>query len=370
MIKKTFDFVVDEIVLVILFALFIILTIFVPGYAGDYYKFVDWKTIATLLALIITATGVRTSGYLDKQALSILAKIKDERSLVFFLIFLTAILSMFLTNDVTLFIIVPLTLSMQSILKKDMAKVVIFEAMAANIGSTLTPAGNPQNIFLWNKWAVSFTGFISQMFPLVLLMSLVMAVFIFYIFKPHKLDFDRSVKLEPVNKKLAVLSALIIIAFFISLQLKIERFAIPAIFLFYLILYPKILKEVDWLLILTFVFMFVNFTLISKIPFATSFVSAFSPDKSLNVFILSSIVSQFMSNVPGAIFVSKFTSDWKAIAYGVNVAGNGLIFGSLANIISLRLLKSKDPGIWLMFHKYSIPYYLATFLLSAFFFAR
>jgi Na+/H+ antiporter NhaD/arsenite permease-like protein len=76
------------------------------------------------------------------------------------------------------------------------------------------------------------------------------------------------------------------------------------------------------------------------------------------VFLFSGLISQFISNVPASVFVSKFSDNWFAITYGVNVGGNGLVFGSLANIIAMRLAKNKQ--IWLSYHKYSIPYFLIT----------
>jgi Na+/H+ antiporter NhaD/arsenite permease-like protein len=153
MLIKIRNFLKQEYVLFLLLVLFIILTALLPGYISDYHRFIDWKTITTLLALIIVATGIKESGYFDFFARKILAKIYDERTLAIFLVSLSAGLSTFLTNDITLFIVVPLTACMQKALKNGLVKTVIFEAIAVNVGSTLTPIGNPQNIFIWNNWA-------------------------------------------------------------------------------------------------------------------------------------------------------------------------------------------------------------------------
>lgn len=331
-----------------------------PGHMPEYAGFIDWKTIITLLALIITATGIKESGYFDKIAAKMLLRIHDERALAFFLVFLSVILSTFLTNDIALFIVVPLTLSMQTILKKALDKIVIFEALAVNAGSTLTPIGNPQNIFLWNKWGISFAGFVLQMLPLVLLMIFVLCVFIMIVFKKHRLHIEQDAVKIHVKKKLGAISLFILVVFLIALQFKAEIYALPLIAAVYLILYRKVLVQVDWFLILTFVFMFIDFSMISRINLVQNIIMKLDMANNSNVYILSALVSQIMSNVPAAIFISKFSVNWKAVTFGVDIAGNGIIIGSLANIIAVRLLKTKNNMIWLDFHRYSIPFFLIT----------
>jgi Na+/H+ antiporter NhaD/arsenite permease-like protein len=357
---KLQDFLKEESVLAILLALFIILTALIPGYITQYLAFIDWKTIITLLSLIIAATGIKESGYLEKIAKQLLAKIYDERTLAFFMTGLSALLSTFLTNDITLFIVVPLTVGMQKILKNDLAKIVIFEAIAVNTGSTLTPIGNPQNIFLWNSWGISFAAYMLKMALPVAIMAAALAVFIMIFFRPHKLHFNAGTASAGTQKFLGIMSFCLMAVFLAALQFKIYAYMLPVILAFYLIYGRKIFAKVDWLLILTFMLMFIDFALIAKSGFVLSLLNRIDLAKAVNVYASSALISQFTSNVPGAIFMSKFSNNWEAIAYGVNIAGNGTIIGSLANIIAIRLLKPKSPGIWLEFHKYSIPFFLIT----------
>ena len=363
MYNKIVKFITEETVLFALIIMFIYLTALMPGYMPEYLNFVDWRTIITLLALIITANGIKDSGYLGKIAGNILLKIRDERTLAFFLVFLSLILSTFLTNDITLFITVPLTLCMQSILKKDLVKIVIFEALGVNAGSSLTPIGNPQNIFLWNKWGISFTGFISGMAPAVILLTAVLAVFIYFSFKANRLKIDESMVKPALKKNIGILSLSIMAIFLACLQFKTEIYAIPVIVLIYLIFHRKVLVELDWLLIMTFIFMFIDFSMVSRVPLIQSALAGTDLSKDTNVFIVSALISQAMSNVPAAIFMAKFTSNWKAVTLGVDIAGNGIIIGSLANIIAISLLRAKDNRVWLDFHRYSVPYFLITGLI-------
>jgi Na+/H+ antiporter NhaD/arsenite permease-like protein len=122
----------------------------------------------------------------------------------------------------------------------------------------------------------------------------------------------------------------------------------------------EVFKEFDYFLILTFIVMFMDFGLVSKIESVNSLMHSF-PHTFFNIFNASVITSQIISNVPTAIFMSNFSHDYIAIAYGVNIAGNGLLIGSLANVIALRFLH--NPKVYFEFHKYSIPYFILSYLL-------
>ena len=358
--QKIKDLIREETVLFILLILFILLTALIPGHISEYPGFIDWKTIVTLLSLIILATGIKESGYIDKLANKMLDGIRDERTLAFFMTGLSAALSTFLTNDITLFIVVPLTVCMQKILRNDLAKLVIFEAIAVNAGSALTPIGNPQNIFLWHSWGISFGSFMLKMALPVAVMAAALSVFIPAFFKPHKLHFHAGVETSGTRKTLGIISCCLMAVFLAALQFKYYAWMLPVIFLFYLVYEKKVLAKTDWLLILTFMLMFIDFALIAKSGFISGLLNKISLSKAVNVYFSSAVISQLISNVPAAIFMSKFSNSWQAITYGVNIAGNGTIIGSLANIIAIRLLKPKSPGIWLKFHKYSIPFFLIT----------
>jgi len=176
----------NHLLVVSLFVLFILaLTAGQP--IQHYPAFIDWGTIVTLTGLLLITTAIKESGLFYFLAYRISRRINDERCLALFLIFASVVLSMFLTNDITLFIIVPLTLSLQKISSSDYVKFIIFEAIAVNVGSSLTAIGNPQNIFLWHQWDISFLLFIKEMTPLVLIMTLWLLLFLLIAFPPKKI---------------------------------------------------------------------------------------------------------------------------------------------------------------------------------------
>ncbi len=345
--------------LTILLILIVILTILYPYEIPNYPFFVAWKTIIALTGLLIITTGLKESGYFYYLAKKVLNKIESERKLVIVLILLSASLSVFLTNDVTLFVVIPLTISMQNLIKNDISKLVVFEAISVNVGSALTPIGNPQNLFLWHKWGISFVAFIIKMLPLVVVLLVVLLIFawIFFPDKAIKVS-DRTKNHKTMKKSLLTFSVAMLIVYLISLEAKQAYLVLPVAFILYLVFFKDVLLKTDWLLLLTFIIIFIDFHIISTIPIIIKYVDILNLHSSGNVFLFSVVTSQLISNVPASVFVSKFNHNWFAITYGVNVAGNGFILGSLANIIALRMVKTKK--IWIDFHRYSILYFLIT----------
>ena len=337
----------------------IVLIILYPAKIIDYPSFVDWNTIITLTGLLIITTGLKESGYFSSFSEKVLNKIKNEKILALFLILLSVLLSTFLTNDMALFVVIPLTISMQHFIKNDISKLVIFEAISVNVGSALTPIGNPQNLFLWHKWNISFGTFIVKMLPLVAIILAALLIFAWVVFPNKKINFFEKIENDKTPKKgLFIFSIAMLTAYLISLNIKEALIVLPIIFILYLIFYKKVLLKTDWILLLTFIIIFIDFHVISTIPVIIKYMHTLNLNPSGNVFLLSAITSQLISNVPASVFVSKFSNNRFAITYGVNIGGNGLIIGSLANIIALRMIKTKK--IWLDFHKYSIVYFLIT----------
>jgi len=334
------------------------LCVLYPDEIIGYPDFVDWQTIAALAGLLVVVTAIKESAYFSIIAERTLEKVNSERKIALFLVLLSCILSSFLTNDVALFIVIPLTLGFQAFMEYDIGKLIIFEAIAVNVGSALTPIGNPQNLFLWHQWGVTFLDFIIKMIPLFILLFISLIIFVLIEF-PHKKLHTRIMENDAeFNKKLFFLSISLLIGYAIMMQLGLTYYALSAILFIYLILFRNILQKVDWMLILIFITMFIDFHLISRTGAVSNFVNSFSLGSSSTIFSLSIFFSQVTSNVPASILMSKFSHNWFSIAYGVNVGGNGIAVASLANLIALRF--AGGTKIWVDFHKYSLLYLIIT----------
>ncbi len=301
--------------------------------------------------LLVISTGMEQSGYFDELVERYAERFGRERNLAFFFVLLSFILSTFLTNDVTLFIIVPLTLAFGRGLGADTGKLVVFEAIAVNSGSAVSPIGNPQNIFLWGFSGLSSASFLMAMLPLGILLLAVLLAFTYISFGDRELKPVRFER-KDVDRRLLYISAILLPAFVISLELGYAFIFLLVVLLAY-IPFRAVLRRADWPLIALFILMFLDFGLLASVPGLSGHMEGLGA----HPMFYSAVLSQFISNVPAAIFMSSFSTDWKAIAYGVNVGGNGLVIASMASVIAIRLGKVRLRE----FHRYSIPFFAITF---------
>ncbi len=350
----------DNYVLLASLILLLIITILAPYLVPQYPYFINWNTILTLAALFLITTAMRDSQYLDITASKAIKRIRKERNLAIMLIFLAFFLSMVITNDVALLILVPLTLSLQKYIAKDIKMMIIFEVLAVNAGSALTPIGNPQNLYLWQIWGIGFYQFMYILFPLTIGMLLILLLFAMFAFPSKCMEKIEIENPKNGNKNLALLSIALLVILIIFMDLRIELYIIPVIFIVYALYGRKTYLHVDWLLLLTFVLFFIDFNALGNLPLITDFLSYQNINGS-TAFAYGAIFSQFISNVPAAILLGNFTQDMKMLVYGVSVGGNGTIIASLANLIALRFVRDKK-WTW-EFHKYSLAYFAVTFLL-------
>ncbi len=358
--KRVVTFIRQEIFLVVFLALLFMFMVLFPQEIPNYPSFVDWKTIGSLAGLLVITTALRESGYIDAISMRMVRRLKTERELAMFFVLFSALISTFLTNDVALFVVVPLTLSIERMMRSNLSKLIIFEAISVNVGSALTPIGNPQNLFLWHKWNVSFMGFVFKMLPLVSILLLILLGFIWIAFSEKKVVCMFMDDLSPKQgrRSLFIFSMTMLILYVSFLKMGWTYYILPMVFVLYFIFFKDVLGKVDWLLLLFLTVVFIDFHIISTLPFIANIVDKLDLTLSSNVFFLSLFLSQLVSNVPATVFISKFTHNWLAISYGVNVGGNGLVVSSLANLIALRFLRDRKG--WVDFHRYSIPYFLLT----------
>lgn len=317
---------------------------------------IDWQTVLTLAGLLILTKAVELSGFLMWMAHRVVHHIHSERGLAFLLIGLAAALSTLLTNDVALFVVVPLTLSLNKLAPLPFKRLVIFIALAVNAGSILTPLGNPQNLFLWQTSGVSFGGFVAALAPLCAALMVMLYALAAVSFRGKPLDLSKDTDPHAVDRTLVSVAALLFVAFVLLADSHRAGIALTGIVLGFLIWRRDIVLKIDWLLLLIFVFMFVVLRSVAALPWVHQTVGQLGLATPLRAYAAGAVLSQAISNVPAAIMLAEFTRDWRALAFGVSVGGFGIAIGSLANLIAVRL--SNERGIWLTFHLYALPFWL------------
>lgn len=176
------------------------LSFFVPFAPKSWPAAIDWHTIITLSGLMLLTKGVELSGYFDVLGRKMVRRFATERRLAMFMVLAAALLSTFLTNDVALFIVVPLTITLKRLCEIPVNRLIIFEALAVNAGSLLTPIGNPQNILIWGRSGLSFAGFIAQMAPLAGAMMLTLLLLCWCCFPGKALQYHTGCKHRSGNR--------------------------------------------------------------------------------------------------------------------------------------------------------------------------
>ncbi|MEX3018767.1 anion transporter [Kluyvera sp. STS39-E] len=331
----------------------VVLSFFVPFQPADWPAAIDWHTIITLSGLMLLTKGVEQSGYFDVLGRKMARRFVTERQLALFMVLAAALLSTFLTNDVALFIVVPLTLTLKKWCALPINRLIIFEALAVNAGSLLTPIGNPQNILLWGRSGLTFPTFTLQMLPLALAMMATLLVLCWFCFPAKKLEFQSSDR-TPSWQPLLVWSCLAFYLIFLTaLEMKLELWGLLIVAVGFLLLARSVVFSVDWTLLLVFMAMFVDVHLLTKLPALNQLLGGVSALSDGQLWLTAIGLSQVISNVPSTILLLNYVPPSLLLAWAVNVGGFGLLPGSLANLIALRM--AADRRIWWRFHLYSIP---------------
>ncbi|WP_297444243.1 SLC13 family permease [Desulfurobacterium sp.] len=306
----------------------------------------DFKILVILFNFLVITKGLEKSRLFVK-----VASFFEKGNPFLKLTILSGGLSMFVTNDVALFTVVPLTLSL-SIPEEKIMLLVILEALSVNGASALTPFGNPQNIFIYYYYHLHPAVFMGAILPFFIFsFSIIVGLALF--FGRKNINITEREHEEEINRtKAIVYSAFFIIFIGVIFHIfPVEVSIIPP--LYALIKDKNILKEVDYFLLLTFLAFF-GFT--SNISSILKF-SLMNPQRTL---IYSAFLSQIISNVPAALLLAKFTKLWKSLLIGVNIGGFGTLVGSLANLIAFKLFKNKFDNLA---GKYLLIFHLASFFL-------
>lgn len=346
-LNKVLDFIKREAVLVIACALAVVSAFFVPP-DGEYLGYIDFRTLGILFCLMAVVAGLRGLGLFNVLAQALLKRVHNVRQLVLLLVMMCFVLSMLITNDVALLTFVPFTfvlleLSGEDAQRRWLLTAVVMQTIAANLGSMLTPLGNPQNLFLYGKSGMGLGEFVLLMLPYSAA-SLILLL-IWWLIIGAKSTASLSVSFpEPARiegKKRAVMYA----ALFVVCLLAVLRFihwgiALGIVLAAVLIADRRTLKEVDYSLLITFVGFFVFIGNMGRIPVFRGLLEKIVRGNEVLTAVIS---SQAISNVPAALLLSEFTDNCSALIIGTNLGGLGTLIASMASLISFKLLAAKHP---------------------------
>ncbi|VTU17372.1 SLC13 family permease [Variovorax sp. PBL-E5] len=327
-----------------------------PRALPDYPKLIDWQTLGALAGLLAITQGVEQSGMLQAAAQRLLARATHLRGLALMLTASAALLSALVTNDVSLFLLVPLTRVLAAQAHLPLGRLVVLEALAVNAGSALTPIGNPQNLYLWHRSGESFAGFITMMAPTVAVMLFWLFVAVWLLVPRTPIALKPSADATPVQPRLLALSGALFIGFVVALDRHWLLAGLGVVLAAFLLFRPRVLLGIDWALLAIIALMFVDLRQLADLPAVSALLQAWPIAEGWRAYLAAIVSSQFISNVPAAILLDRYVHDLPALAAGVSVGGFGCVLGSLANLIALRL--AKVPHGLREFHRISIPFLL------------
>ena len=332
----------------------VITSIIAPPAPGDILQRINLPLLGLLLFLMCIVAGLRLSGFFAAIFQHLFQGSASGRSLGRFFIFSCYFSSMFITNDVALIIFVPLAIMVFTEARRIrlMVPTVCWQTIAANLGSMLTPIGNPQNLFIYSHYGLEPLEFLSITAPIVLISGIVI-----YLATYTLVDYDVSLPVQQNPtlpwKKIRLL--LLLFALCLLHVVHLLSFSLLAIIVLpaLTLLNHQLFKEADYKLLLLFALLFIGVGNLSHIEILQSW-----PAKILSghEFWVSLLLSQILSNVPATVLLANYTAAYPPLLLGVNIGGLGTIIASMASVISFKAYlqtRFSKPG-----------YYLLTFTVS------
>lgn len=382
-------------VLVVAIVLAIISCTAVPPDAA-YAEYVDLRTIGMLFSLMTIMAGLSRLGVFRIACRHLLSAVRGPRRLALALTLLAFFSSMLVTNDVALVTFVPFALLALRTLDspRHACFTVVMMTIAANLGSMLTPIGNPQNLYLYSTSHMALIDFLLLMLPYAAaaLVLLVGAIAFFGRIPEHaKEKAARSVDAgnpasssedgsadspatcgeadnaasaananetpqlasdadDPAPSPLRVLpwAALFVLALLSVAHILPYQAIVAVTIVVALAADRRALLHVDYALLFTFIAFFVFVGNVGRIEVVSAAFAQLIDGHELAV---SVIASQVLSNVPAAILLSGFTSNFAALIVGTNLGGLGTLIASMASLISYKqvaLVLPREKGRYFM----------------------
>ena len=340
-VHKCADFVRKNVVMVVAMVAAAITCLIVPPDKA-YLDYFDLKTLTCLFCVLAVVCALKNIRFFYILARKIVMVFKNARLSILALVYITFIGSMLIANDMALLTFLPLGLFVLSSTGKGkyMAFTFIMQNIAANLGGMLTPFGNPQNLYLYTKFAIPNLEFMQIMAPPFLLAVALITVCCLIFVKPEPLALQDEPAHLPKGRTAVYLAlfVLAIVIVFRGIPYWIGLIVIPAVLI---IMDRQALKMVDYPLLLTFVFFFIFSGNMARIDAVRDLFSMLLEKSTLLFSVLS---CQVISNVPSAILLSQFTQNYKELLLGVNIGGVGTLIASLASLITFREYTKNNKG--------------------------
>lgn len=333
-----------------------------------YVEYIDLRTLAILFCLMSVMAGLQKMGFFGNIAKRLLSKVKNGYSLILILVLMCFFFSMVITNDVALITFVPFTFIILNLLGQKkrnrlILQVTAMQTIAANLGSMLTPIGNPQNLYLYGKAGISIGRFILLMLPYTFLSLVLLIGWSMLLGRRFSMDFN-SGKINMNNRsglggaggkdaaeensdseiqryRIYVYIGLFIFCLFAVGHIISWQAVLALVLVTVFVMDRDVLARVDYSLLFTFAGFFIFIGNMGRIPAFRDFLEGIIVNRE----VLTSIAaSQLISNVPATLLLSGFTADYGNLIIGDNLGGLGTLIASMASLISYKYIAKEEPA--------------------------
>ncbi len=301
------------------------------------WRAIDLDLLLVLFALLVTVEILRTSGYLDVIVSASVARFRTTRAFGIAVIAFSGALAALVTNDVTLFVVIPFTVIASRLSDFDIEDAVILQIVASNLIGCLTPLGNPQNLFIYHRSGWDAWSFIRVMFPFVAWCAAGLLAAAFLLGPSHAMR-RNALALPPRNGRTALAGAICFVLVLLEVARVLSAWpAAIAAAIAGIVVLRRRLFSFDLSIVPLF---FLAFIVVEG-------MRSFALELHTSVYFTSIAISQVISNVPAAVLLTPFAQGgWRELLYGVNAGGCGTIIASLANLLGWRIYvreSNRDP---------------------------
>ncbi len=366
--NKILEFIKNEIVLVVAVFLAIVSMLIVTPDA-KYIDYIDFRTLGILFCLMAVMAGLQDIGVFREIAEALLSRVNKLWQIITILVMLCFFFSMLITNDVALITFVPFTFIILGLLGENAEKqliipVVVMQTIAANLGSMLTPIGNPQNLYLYGKAGMGIGEFVLILLPYSLVSFVMLAGYCLYLGK--RAEGQRSAS-EPkrnsheINENMSAMkrfgqmtekthlkgskgrwigfAALFLLCLLVVANVLDYRVVLVVTIVYLLCVERAMFAKIDYSLLLTFVGFFVFIGNMGRVPAFRNLLQGIIEG---NEVLTAVVASQVISNVPAALLLSGFTENIEALILGTNLGGLGTLIASMASLISYKYIVKEN----------------------------
>lgn len=307
---------------------------------AESHRFTDTTLLYVLFALLVAVELLRESRLFDLVVAATNRRFRSARSFVLAMLAATGVISALLTNDVALFIVIPFTLAAGRLSGLDVRSAIALEVVAANLLGSLTPLGNPQNLFLYHQTGWSAGRFVAIMTPFVLAGALFLVVATF-VLEPKRNVTPPDATVHTIERWRSMAGAVTFALVVLEIVKVIPAWPAAAVAAVFLVMFlGHRVGEMGLSIIPLFFFAFLIVEGLRTIGIYGLMESMPAASQEIRLYAGAVLGSQFLSNVPTAILLAPVAEGrWIHLLYGVNAGGCGTIIASLANLLAWRIYR-------------------------------